>query len=99
MAQKISIKKARTELTTLIDHVVATKKTVIIKRKRDDVALIDAKELSSILETLHVLGSPKNAIRLFQAYEDAKDRSNPTWSHSRSNRFVKNSALLNLELA
>jgi antitoxin YefM len=48
---------------------------VIISRKgRHDVALISADELSGLLETLHLLRSPKNAERLLTALDRAKSR-------------------------
>jgi antitoxin YefM len=44
--------------------------TVIIDRDDGDpVAMISASELSSLLETMHLIRSPRNAIRLFTALE------------------------------
>jgi antitoxin YefM len=41
---------------------------VVIQRRRgDDVALISAAELSSLMETAYLLRSPKNAERLLSA--------------------------------
>lgn len=48
---------------------------MIISRKgRHDVALISADELSGMVETLHLLRSPKNAERLLTALDRAKSR-------------------------
>ena len=48
---------------------------MIISRKgRHDVALISADELSGMLETLHLLRSPKNAERLLTALDRAKSK-------------------------
>ncbi|NIQ67311.1 MAG: prevent-host-death protein, partial [Candidatus Aminicenantes bacterium] len=45
---------------------------VIIKRRgAEDVALISASELTGLLETSHLLRSPKNAERLLEAFERA----------------------------
>jgi antitoxin YefM len=65
--------KARTNLKELLDEVVQKDEPVIIRRgKGRDVAVISAKELSSLLETIHVLRSPNNTRRLFDALERAE---------------------------
>lgn len=66
---------ARAQLAKLWDEVVNNQEVVIIKRRgTEDVALISASELSSILETSHLLRSPKNAKRLLQALERAMSK-------------------------
>ena len=45
---------------------------VVKRRKGKDVALIDADELSSLLETAHLLRSPRNAQLLIRALRDAE---------------------------
>jgi antitoxin YefM len=51
-------------------HAAAQGETVVIERPgSEDVVLIAASELSSILETLHLLRSPRNAARLFTVLE------------------------------
>jgi antitoxin YefM len=63
---------ARANLAQLCDRATQDRETVIIKRRgAEDVALIAADELSSILETLYLLRSPANAERLFGALNDA----------------------------
>ncbi len=47
---------------------------VIQRRGAEDVALIAADELESILETAHLLRSPKNAERLLTALRRAQQR-------------------------
>lgn len=48
----------------------ASGETVLIHREEGDaVALVAASELSSLLETMHLIRSPKNALRLFTALE------------------------------
>ena len=67
--------RARANLAKLLDKVTKDREVVVIsRRKGEDVALIAADELSSILETLHLLRSPKNAARLLSALKDAKAR-------------------------
>jgi antitoxin YefM len=59
---------ARAQLAKLWDEVVNNQEVIIIKRRgTEDVALIAASELSGIIETSHLLRSPKNARRLLQA--------------------------------
>ncbi len=62
--------QARASLARLLDAVVDDREIVIIQRKSGKrAALIDADELESLLETAHLLSSPKNAERLLSALE------------------------------
>jgi len=59
---------ARARLASLIDEVTKNREVVIIQRRgSEDVAMITADELAGILETAHLLRSPKNAQRLLSA--------------------------------
>ena len=52
--------QARTALASLCDEVASTREPVIIRRRNaEDVALVSADELASLLETAHLLRSPK----------------------------------------
>jgi antitoxin YefM len=63
-------------LATLIDEVTKNREVVIIQRRgHEDVALISADELANLLETAHLLRSPKNAARLFAALERVRKES------------------------
>ena len=65
--------QARAALAALCDEVVSSREPVIIRRRgREDVALIAASELRSLLETAHLTASPANARRLQAALRDAK---------------------------
>ncbi len=76
MTFSINYSQALTQFDEICDRVIAEKDFVILERgDRESVALISAKELTSILETLHLLKSPKNAIRLFEALEEADSRT------------------------
>jgi len=56
----------------VLDRVTAEQEVVIVRRKGSgDVALIPADELTSIMETAHLLRSPKNASRLLRAFRRA----------------------------
>jgi antitoxin YefM len=66
---------ARQNLAALCDRVVRDLECVVIKRRgAEDVAMVAASELSSLLETAHLLRSPKNARRLLTALQRARRR-------------------------
>jgi antitoxin YefM len=65
--------QARARLATLCDQAAADREVVIIRRRgAKDVALISADELDSLLETVHLLQSPRNAGRLMTALARAQ---------------------------
>ena len=75
MPIQTSYSSARANLAKLYDEVSENQRIVIISRRgRHDVALISADELSGLLETAHLLRSPKNAERLLTALNRAKTR-------------------------
>ncbi len=56
--------QARAKLASLLDEVCSHREVVIIQRRKgEDVALIAASELSSLMETAYLLRSPVNAER------------------------------------
>ena len=60
--------QARASLAKLLDEVTHNRQVVIIQRRgEEDVALVSADELESLLETAHLLRSPVNAERLIIA--------------------------------
>ena len=76
MSFTISYDQALNQFSEICDRVIAEKNFVFLERgDRENVAVISAKELSSLLETLHLLKSPKNAVRLFEALEEADSRT------------------------
>jgi antitoxin YefM len=67
--------QARANLAMLFDKVTADREIVIVQRRgEEDVALISATELSSLMETAHLLRSPKNAERLQTALARSQQR-------------------------
>ncbi len=63
---------ARANLAALCDQVASTREPVLIRRRNGaDVALVSAEELASLIETAHLLRSPKNARRLLAALSRA----------------------------
>ena len=68
MSLEVSYSEARANLASLMDQVTDDCEVVVIKRRgRSSVAMIDADELSSLLETEYLFRSPKNAERLMNA--------------------------------
>ena len=73
MSIQTTYTQARAHLAELLDKVVDNRETVVIRRRgREDVAMIAAAELSSILETAYLLRSPKNAERLLRSLESTR---------------------------
>lgn len=65
--------RARANFARLCNEAASTREPVIIRRRgAADVALVSADELRSLLETAHLLRSPKNARRLLTAMRRAR---------------------------
>jgi antitoxin YefM len=63
---------------SLMDRVVEDREVVMVRRRQGgDVALVAADELEGLLETAHLLRSPRNAARLLSALERAHGDSLP----------------------
>lgn len=76
MSIQTTYTQARSSLASLMDEVTANREVVIIQRRgREAVAMISAEELSSVLETVHLLRSPENAKRLLTALDRVKKNS------------------------
>lgn len=73
MAVHTTYTDARANFARLCTRVTANRETVVINRRgAEDVALISAAELRGLIETAHLLRSPKNAERLLKALSRAK---------------------------
>jgi antitoxin YefM len=70
---------ARENFAKLLDQVTHNREVVIVQRRgEEDVAMISADELLSLMETAYLLRSPKNAERLLAALARAlKDEGTP----------------------
>ncbi|MCW5981246.1 MAG: type II toxin-antitoxin system prevent-host-death family antitoxin [Bryobacteraceae bacterium] len=63
----------RENLASILDQVVDRQEVVVVRRKASrDVALIPAAELAGLIETAHLLRSPRNARRLLAALRRAE---------------------------
>jgi antitoxin YefM len=66
---------ARANFKALLEEAADSREPVIIHRRgAEDVALISAEELRSLIETAHLLKSPKNGERLLRALERATSK-------------------------
>ena len=62
-------------LASVLDQVANDREVVIVRRRgAKDVALVPAEELTSLMETAHLLRSPRNAERLLAALQRATAR-------------------------
>ncbi len=87
MATETTYTHARAHLASLCNDVAASRDIVIIhRRKAEDVALVAASELRSLLETAHLLRSPKNAKRLLTALLRAQRRGGKAQSPAKLRR-------------
>ena len=72
MAIQTTYSQARQNLAKLLDEVTINKETVVIKRRRGEgVVMMSESDASSLLETAHLLRSPRNARRIFEALDRA----------------------------
>jgi antitoxin YefM len=63
----------RENLASYLDRAVDDREVIVVKRRgARDVAIIAADELAGMLETSHLLRSPKNAERLLRSLNRAK---------------------------
>jgi antitoxin YefM len=89
MAIQTTYTKARANFSKLCNQVAENREIVIINRRgNEDVALVAADELSSLLETAHLLRSPKNAKRLLAALNRAKSRKLETHTVNQLRREI-----------
>jgi antitoxin YefM len=65
----------RQSLASVLDRVANDQEVVIVRRKgRENVAMVPAAELAGLMETAHLLRSPRNARRLLTALRRATRR-------------------------
>lgn len=76
MPIRTTYSRARANLAGLLDAVSEDREIVIIERRKsaENVVMISAAELDGLLETAHLLRSPRNARRLLAALAGALGR-------------------------
>jgi antitoxin YefM len=79
MPTETTYSHARAHLAALCDEAISTREPIVIHRRgAEDVALIAADELHGLMETAHLLRSPKNARRLLTALARARSEDLPS---------------------
>ena len=79
----------RANLADVLDQVVDRQEVVVVRRKgARDVALIAATELAGLMETAHLLRSPKNAARLMAAMRRAEEGEPKAMSTAKLRREI-----------
>jgi antitoxin YefM len=64
----------REKLAGFLDRITDDREVVIVRRRNGrDVAMLPVDELSSMMETLYLLRSPKNAERLFKSFRELEE--------------------------
>lgn len=72
MPIETSYTSLRERLASVLNQVANDREVVIVRRRgAKDVALVPAEELASLMETAHLLRSPRNAQRLLAALQRA----------------------------
>lgn len=73
MTIETTYSQARKQLKTLMDRAVDDREVIVVRRRSGGaVAMIAADELQSLMQTAHLLRSPKNAERLLAALARAR---------------------------
>jgi len=71
MAVETTYTALRERLAGFLDQVTDDREVVIVRRRgARDVAMVPADELASLMETAHLLRSPRNAQRLFESLRE-----------------------------
>ena len=71
MAVETTYTALRAGLAGFLDQVTDDREVVFVRRRgARDVAILPAEELAGLMETAHLLRSPKNAQRLFESLRE-----------------------------
>lgn len=74
MAIDVTYTEARANLAKLWDEAIGNREPIIIRRRgKESVVMLAADELAGLIETAHLLRSPRNAERLLTALARARD--------------------------
>lgn len=94
MPSETTYTSLRENLASVLDQIVDQQETVIVRRKgARDVALIPAAELAGLMETAHLLRSPRNASRLLAALRRARTgKVKPETTDALRNRMLSETA-------
>lgn len=89
MTIETTYSQARGQLKSLMDRAIDDREVILVRRRSGgDVALIAADELAGLVETAHLLRSPRNAERLLAALACARAATLPLTPLADLNRMV-----------
>jgi len=89
MAFETAYPNLRENLAGVLDRVAADREVVLVRRKgQRDVALVPAGKLAGLMETSHLLRSPRNARRLLTPLHRAVRRQGQAKSVERLGREI-----------
>lgn len=89
MATETSYTALRANLASVLDRVADDQEVFIVRRKgAKDVALLPAAELAGLMETAHLLRSPRNARRLLAALRRAERGASTSMSIEQLRREI-----------
>jgi antitoxin YefM len=87
MASETTYTSLRANLAGVLDRVAADQEVIVVRRKKgQDVAIVPAAELAGLMETAHLLRSPRNARRLLTALRRAEKNQGTAMSIERLRR-------------
>jgi antitoxin YefM len=74
MSIETTYTQLRANLASYFERIIADREVVIVRRREgEDIALVPADELESLMETAYLLRSPANARWLLEAYARSQD--------------------------
>jgi antitoxin YefM len=77
MLSQITYDRACKNFEQIYDEVISTREPVVVSREGDEsVSVIPTDELNRMIETIYLFQSQQNAIRLLDALQRAKKRTN-----------------------
>ncbi len=77
MLSQITYNQSSTNFEKIYDEVISTREPVVVSREGcESVSVIPTDELNRMIETISLFQSPENAIRLLDALQRAKKRTN-----------------------
>lgn len=89
MTIETTYSQARGQLKSLMDRAIDDREVILVRRRSGgDVALIAADELACLVETAHLLRSPRNAERLLTALARARAATLPITPLTELDRVV-----------
>jgi antitoxin YefM len=90
MAAETTYTDLRGNLASYLDQVTDNREVLIVRRRgARDVAIVPSDELSGLMETAHLLRSPKNAQRLLRALKRAVEGKGAADSVANLRRLVE----------